>query len=92
MSTKTQMTWTLINQAKNPKTLQTIYTYMDSVGRLFKFESHPTKSFTYLSEASESVTDKERSKIIDGYIQSGINQHNFVGGFQEAISKLTINN
>lgn len=90
MSTKTQMTWTLINQAKNPKTLQMIYTYMDSVGRLFKFESHPSKPFTYLSEASETVTNKERTKILDGYIQNGIKQHDFIGGFQEAISKITI--
>lgn len=90
MSTKIPMTWTLINQAKNPKTLQTIYTYTDSVGRLFKFEPHPTKSFSYLSEASQSVTDKERAKILDGYIQNGIKQHDFVGGFQEAILKITI--
>jgi hypothetical protein len=64
---------------------------MDSVGRIFKFESHPKKPFTYLSEASENVTDNERSKIIDGYIQNGINQHDFIGGFQEAISKIIIN-
>ena len=88
---KTSMTWSLTNQAKNPETNQTIYTYMDSVGRIFKFESHPTKAFTYLFVAvSETVTKKEMSKILDGYIQNGIRQHDFVGGFQEAISKITI--
>jgi hypothetical protein len=88
---KTSMTWSLTNQAKNPKTNQTIYTYMDTVGRIFKFESHPTKPFTYLFvEVTETVTKKEMSKILDGYIQNGIRQHDFVGGFQEAISKITI--
>ena len=88
---KTSMTWSLTNQAKNPETNQTIYTYMDSVGRIFRFEPHPTKAFTYLFVAvSESVTKKEMSKILDGYIQNGIRQHDFVGGFQEAISKITI--
>lgn len=88
---KTSMTWSLTNQAKNPETNQTIYTYMDTVGRIFKFESHPTQAFTYLFVAvSETVTKKEMSKILDGYIQNGIKQHDFVGGFQEAISKITI--
>jgi hypothetical protein len=87
---KTSITWSLTNQAKNPETNQTIYTYMDSVGRIFKMESHPKKPFTYLTEATESVTRKEQAKILDGYIQNGIRQHDFVGGFQEAISKITI--
>jgi hypothetical protein len=63
---------------------------MDEVGRIFKMEPHPKKPFTYYTQASESVSNKEQSKILDGYIQNGIRQHDFVGGFQEAISKITI--
>lgn len=84
------MTWTLTNQAKNPETNETIYTYMDSVGRIFKMEPHPKKPFTYYTQASESVSNKEQSKILDTYIENGMRQHEFVGGFQEAISKITI--
>ena len=90
MSTKTQMTWTLINQAKNPKTLQTILTYTDTAGRVFKFESHPTRAFTYLTSTHPSITTKEGSKILDGYIRNAVKQHDFAGGYQEAISKITI--
>ena len=90
MSTKIPMTWTLINQAKNPKTKETIYTYMDSVGRTFKFEPHPTRAFVYITQSSKDVGDKEQSKILDSYIENGMKQHEFVGGFQEAISKITI--
>lgn len=90
MNTKTQMIWTLIDQAKNPQTNEPIYTYMDSVGRMFKMEPHPKKPFSYYTTASESVTKKEQTKILDGYIKNAISQHDFVGGFQEAISKITI--
>lgn len=87
---KTSTTWSLTNQAKNPKTNETIYTYMDTVGRIFKMESHPKKPFTYLTQANESVTKKEITKILDGYIKNAVKQHEFIGGFQEAISKIII--
>ena len=87
---KTSMTWSLTNQAKNPKTNETIYTYMDSIGRIFKMEPHPKKPFTYYTEASESVSNKEQSKILDTYIENGMNQDQFIGGFQEAISTIII--
>jgi hypothetical protein len=86
---KTSITWLLTNQAKNPKTNETIYTYMDTDGRIFKMEPHPKKPFTYYTEASESVSNKEQSKILDTYIENGMNQDQFIGGFQEAISKIT---
>ena len=35
---------------------------MDSVGRIFKMESHPKKPFTYLTEATESVTKRNKQK------------------------------
>ncbi len=53
-------------------------------------EPHPKKPFTYYTEASESVSNKEQSKILDTYIENGMNQDQFIGGFQEAISKITI--
>ena len=87
---KTSITWSLKNQVKNPKTNETIYTYMDTVGRIFKMEPHPKKPFTYYTEASESVSNKEQSKILDTYIENGMNQDQFIGGFQEAISTIII--
>jgi hypothetical protein len=90
MSTKNTIIWKLTNESKNPKTKETIYTYMDLIGRTFKFEPHPTRAFVYITQSSKDVSDKEQSKILDAYIENGMRQHEFVGGFQEAISKITI--
>ena len=54
------------------------------------FHFHPTKAFTFVCDyASSNMTQKIYNKILNAFVEKGISQHDYEGGFNEAISVLT---
>ena len=76
----------LVSQS-NSKNVNYIYKSEDM---MIIFHSHPTKAFNYVcTYASANVTQKIYNNLINSFVKQGIAQHDYKGGFNEAISILT---
>lgn len=81
--------WTLQNDYNSANKSNFVYHYESNLGNTLKFQSHPTKSFCY-DIIESTIPMKQVNKIINCFIMQGISQHDYVGGFAEAIKKLEI--
>lgn len=81
--------WTLQNDYNSANTLGFTYHYKSDLGNIVKFKMHPTKSFCF-DILESTIPMKQVNKIINCFIMQGISQHDYVGGFAEAIKKLEI--
>jgi hypothetical protein len=89
MKNTTMSKWTLQNNSNSDNQSNLIYHYVSNLGNTLKFQSHPTKSFCYdIIEAT--IPMKQVNKIINCFIMQGIAQHDYPGGFSEAIKTLTV--
>lgn len=73
------------SQAKDCK--ETVYHYLDEDGQKAAFHSHPTQAFLVVCVEGEPALIE---KLYDAFIEMGLEQHSFEGGFNEAISVLEI--
>jgi hypothetical protein len=81
-------TFKLTKQVKSESGIVKYFYKSDDM--LVVFYSHPTKAFNYVCDyASSNMTNKIFSNVIDSFINQGISQHDYEGGFNEAISVLT---
>ena len=70
----------------------TIYTYENKGGsKKASFHLHPTKSFSFVCDEIQNLTKKEFQLLCDSFIIQGIKQHEYKGGFYQAIKILNIN-
>jgi hypothetical protein len=59
--------------------------------REISIQGHPTKAWHFITEILKgSVTEKERDDLVDNFNATGIDQHEFKGGFYEAILKIPV--
>jgi hypothetical protein len=59
--------------------------------REISIQSHPTKAWHFITEILKgSVTEKELDDFADNFSATGIDQHEFKGGFYEAILKIPV--
>jgi hypothetical protein len=80
-------TFKLTNQVNSKSGIVKYFYKSDDM--LVVFHSHPTKAFNYVCDyASSNVTNKIFKNVIDSFINQGISQHDYKGGFNEAISIL----
>lgn len=64
----------------------TIYTY-EGDGRTISFNWHPVQAFVpVFVEGDEALLEP----IASAYIKAGLKQHDFAGGFDEAIRELEV--
>ena len=76
-------------QKINEKTDKYIYRNKEN-GNCIHFHLHPTKSFCFvLDDASRDIDNKIVNKIFNTFFEKGISQHDYKGGFNEAISILS---
>jgi hypothetical protein len=80
-----KVTFTL--KHKTDDKMNPVYTYEGSDGSIVKFQSHPTKAWNYIIHEGDQ---KLANKVIEAYIEKGLAQHSYVGGFNEAIQKLEV--
>lgn len=65
-----------------------VYTYIGPRPRIVEFSAHPTKPFVWCFTAR---SDAEHSTaVLEAFIDAGFRQHEFPGGFDEAIRNLSI--
>ena len=54
------------------------------------FHFHPTKAWNFVCDyASSNMTQKIYNNILNSFVNKGISQHEYVGGFNEAIKVLS---
>lgn len=59
--------------------------------REISIQGHPTKAWLFITEILKgSVTEKERDNLVDNFVETGLDQHEFKGGFYEAILKIPV--
>jgi hypothetical protein len=87
------MKWTLIKTTqdgaynKHRKVNETVFHYRADDGREVAFHAHPTRTFVY-SKVYGTVDDT--SAVLDAFITQGLKQHDYAGGFEEAIKELEV--
>lgn len=82
-------TWTLKNNY-NRNEPNFIFYYESNLGDFVKFQSHQTKSAYIIIGASDNLTNKDINKVVKMYVLNGFAQHEYQGGFKEAIQTLII--
>lgn len=81
-------TFKLSNQVKSKSGITKYFYKSDDMMVIFHF--HPTKSWNFVCDyASSNMTSKIYSNILNAFVEKGISQHDYKGGFNEAISILT---
>jgi len=73
----------------NPNDNEEIYHYVGEDGSTVKFQAGK-QAFTYLFYKSSTAPKKVQSKLVDAFINQGFKQHDYAGGFYEAIATLTV--
>lgn len=69
----------------------TIYTYANKGGsKKASFHLHPKKAFVFVCDGVENLTSKEWDWITSAFIRQAIAQHEYKGGFYQAIQFLYI--
>ena len=54
------------------------------------FHMHPTKAWNFVCDyASSNVTQEIYNNLLNSFLEKGVAQHEYKGGFKEAISVLT---
>ncbi len=67
-----------------------IHVYIDvNSNNMFSLQAGKN-AFTWNSTTDCPILYRNREKIIAKYVEHGLNQHRYAGGWNEAISKLTI--
>lgn len=84
------MRYTLKETTKNPKDGEGVLLYVGDDGSTFKFQCHPTKAFQFLIYPSSTAPKKVQDKLLDAWVTAGIHQHDYAGGYHEAISVLNV--
>lgn len=81
------MKFTLKKQTKGKTCNEEIYHYVGEDGRKVAFHSHPTQAFSIVVIEGD---EKLAVDIYDAFVDNGLAQHSFAGGFDEAISVLEV--
>ncbi len=68
------------------KVNETVYHY-ESGDRKVAFHSHPTQAFNYVSVYGER---EDLKGVVNTYVEQGLKQHEYAGGFDEAIKELEV--
>lgn len=69
----------------------TTYTYRNEAGGRVKFCADPQTPFKwYFLSTTEAVQGTLRNKVLDAFADAGFRQHEFAGGFDEAIQHLDV--
>ena len=86
------MKLTLTTKFENPRRKnETTFLYHTEEHKSVMITAHPTVPFGYYVDSQCKIANKNKLAIIDEYIKSGVKQHTYKGGFDEAISILEIN-
>lgn len=64
-----------------------IYHYLGEDGQKVAFHSHPTQAFSIVVIEGD---EKLAVDIYDAFVDNGLAQHSFAGGFDEVISVLEV--
>lgn len=83
-----QLTLKEITKVQTSVREEDCYTYTDEAGEEFKFHFHPTRAFYPI------FLKGDRSKLVglvSAFVNAGLSQHSFAGGFNEAIQTLNLN-
>ena len=82
-------TFELTNQVKSKSGITKYFYKSNDMMVIFHF--HPTKSFNFICDyASSNMTSKIYSNILNAFVEKGIAQHDYEGGFNQAIKYLSI--
>jgi len=81
------MKFTLERKTKAKTCNEEIYHYVGEDGRKVAFHSHPTQAFHIVVVEGD---EKLAADIYDAFLDNGLAQHSFAGGFDEAISELEV--
>lgn len=84
------MKFTLEQRTKNPSDNEEVYLYRGEDGTTVKFQADNKVAFQYLRYKSSTASPKVCNKLIDAFIKAGFSQHDFEGGFYEAIATLNV--
>lgn len=67
------------------------FTYRSEDGtKSLQFRAHTKKAFVYVVLGNTNMTPKEASRLVEAFTSAGLKQHEYRGGFDEAITTLTI--
>jgi hypothetical protein len=75
--------------SKEEKGKITFYTY-ESGSNKISFHFHPKKSFVFVLDNVVNLTPKKCDLVLNQFVRNGMAQHEFRGGFNEAIKVLYI--
>ena len=64
--------------------------YVNDKGEVVKFEGHPTQAWCWnIYQSANRPKTSVANKVIEAYVEAGLRQHDFEGGFEEATRTLT---
>lgn len=67
------------------------YTYQSENGDVLQFQADPHKDFNWIFGSKSTPGGiKNAREIITAFVKAGMDQHQYVGGFDEAVATLTI--
>lgn len=81
------MKFTLERKSKAKTCNEDVYHYVGEDGRKVAFHSHPTQAFHIVVVEGD---EKLATDVYDAYVDNGLAQHSYAGGFDEAISELEV--
>lgn len=89
---KKEVKMTLVSKVDLPKN-ETEFTYQDEQGNKICFiETNKAWVYALVSEKTSPIynSTKIMGKVADAYILKGIRQHDYKGGYKEAIQEITV--
>lgn len=81
------MKFVLEKKTKASTCNEEIYHYRGEDGRKVAFHSHPTQAFSIVVIEGD---EKLAADVYEAFVDNGLAQHSFDGGFDEAISVLEV--
>lgn len=72
------------------KRSEEVYFYHDDLGRKVKFHAHPTKAFNFVIYKNDKTSSEVANAIVAAWCKQGSRQHDYPGGFNEAIAELYV--
>lgn len=81
------MKFTLEKKTKAETCNEEVYHYVGDDGRKVAFHSHPTQAFHIVVVEGD---EKLAADVYEAFVDNGLAQHSFAGGFDEAISELEV--
>lgn len=88
---KTTFNLTATVQVQGEGRMEDAYTYVSEDGtKSLQFRAHSKRAFVFVPMANTNVDKKLFSKLINAFVSAGCDQHDYAGGFDEAIKTLKV--